>query len=94
VARQLGAAAEAEAALRRVEHAPYGLRWLQIVHGLQFDLSQSLDHQVPRCRLHVQRSEPQAGRMTDGEDEIGRPSSVIRSVPAVSSASAGRVIHW
>ncbi|CCF84007.1 helix-turn-helix domain-containing protein [Nitrolancea hollandica] len=47
IAGQLAAPPEPEIEVRRVELAVYGLRWLEIVHGFRFDLSQSLEQQGP-----------------------------------------------
>lgn len=37
--------------LRRVEDAAYGLRWLELAHGLRFDLGHSLVRQLPLALL-------------------------------------------
>lgn len=41
--------------LRRVEDAAFGLRWLELTHGLRFDLCRSLVSQLP---LRLLEGEP------------------------------------
>jgi transcriptional regulator with XRE-family HTH domain len=43
--------------LRRLEDASYGLRWLEIARGVQFNLTASLVRQLPLCFLEMQQSE-------------------------------------
>lgn len=42
---------ECQMDLRRIEDATYGLRWLEVVHGLRFDLGRSLVRQIPLALL-------------------------------------------
>ncbi|GEM_PF-7011317 len=42
---------ECQMDLRRIEDATYGLRWLEVVHGLRFDLGHSLVRQIPLALL-------------------------------------------
>jgi hypothetical protein len=49
--------------LRRLEDAAYGLRWVEVAHGLRFDLDRSL---VPQLPLSVLGEGVEAAGTPDG----------------------------
>ena len=51
MAAEQGLGQEHRADVRRLEDAGYGLRWLELAHGLRFDLHRSLVPQLPLRRL-------------------------------------------
>ena len=51
VAARQGLGEEHHADLRRIEDAAFGLRWLELAHGLRFDLRGSLVPQLPLALL-------------------------------------------
>ena len=62
VAARKGLGEEHHADLRRIEDAAYGLRWLELAHGLRFDLSRSLAAQLPLALLGDDRDSVRADR--------------------------------
>lgn len=71
VAREL-AATEGRLEMRRMEYAAYGLPWLEIAHGLRFDLRHSLEHEVPHGLLGARGSDAPAGQMMGIEGSIDK----------------------
>lgn len=51
LAARMTASLERQVSLRRVEDAAFGLRWLELAHGLRFDLGHSLVRQLPLALL-------------------------------------------
>ena len=51
MAAEQGLGQEHRAEVRRLEDAAHGLRWLELAHGLRFDLRRSLVPQLPLRRL-------------------------------------------
>ena len=51
MAAEQGLGPEPRADVRRLEDAAHGLRWLELAHGLRFDLRRSLVPQLPLRRL-------------------------------------------
>jgi hypothetical protein len=53
--------------LRRIQYAAYGLRWLEIVHGLRLDLRRSLVRQLPVGLLdQAADATPRQGELASG----------------------------
>ena len=70
VAARDGLGAESGAEVRRLEDAGYGLRWLELAHGLRFDLRRSLVAQLPLRRLGARGA---GGEALDGPEGRRRP---------------------
>lgn len=67
VAHDCGLGDEHRTNLRRIEDAAYGLRWLEIVHGLRFDLGSSLVRQLPLGLLdRAAEATPDGGGLARG----------------------------